>query len=55
MAPVGVSGAEGYAEEAAELIKQYEGIRFGDAHRHVLHLIPRTPSNILDIGAGTGT
>jgi SAM-dependent methyltransferase len=23
-------------------------------HRHVLHLIPRAPSDVLDIGAGTG-
>jgi SAM-dependent methyltransferase len=54
MRVVVVSGTEGYAEEAEELIKQYEGIRFADAHWHVLHLLPRTPCNILDIGAGTG-
>jgi SAM-dependent methyltransferase len=47
-------GNEGYAEEAAALTRQYESVRFVDVHRHVLHLIPRAPSDVLDIGAGTG-
>jgi SAM-dependent methyltransferase len=49
-----VSGTEGYAEEAEELFKQYEGIPFADAHRTVLHLIPAMPGRVLDIGSGTG-
>lgn len=47
-------GNEGYAEEADELTRQYESVRFVDVHRYVLHLLPRTPSDVVDIGAGTG-
>jgi SAM-dependent methyltransferase len=49
-----VSGTEGYADEAEELFKRYEGVSAADAHRAVLHLIPAAPGNILDIGSGTG-
>jgi protein-L-isoaspartate O-methyltransferase len=51
---VRVSGTEGYAEAADELVERYESISFADCHRPVLHLIPRLPGRILDIGAGTG-
>jgi SAM-dependent methyltransferase len=51
---VRVSGTEGYADEAEELFKCYESIPAGDLHRAVLHLIPTSPSSILDIGSGTG-
>jgi len=54
MAPVRVSGTEGYAEEAAALLEQYESIFFADVHRQVLHLIPAAPCRVLDIGSGTG-
>jgi len=47
-------GNEGYAEEAESLARQYESVVFADVHRHVLSLLPATPSNVLDIGAGTG-
>jgi SAM-dependent methyltransferase len=49
-----VSGTEGYTEEASELFERYESIIAADAHRAVLHLIPKAPSSILDIGSGTG-
>ena len=49
-----MSGTEGYADEAPSLLKQYESITFADVHQHVRHLIPTTPSRVLDIGAGTG-
>jgi SAM-dependent methyltransferase len=49
-----VSGTEGYANEAEDLFKRYEGIPAADAHRAVLHMVPAEPSNILDIGSGTG-
>lgn len=49
-----MSGTEGYAEEAAELFRRYESIPAAAAHRAILHLIPTAPSQILDIGAGTG-
>ena len=54
MTSVRVSGTEGYAEEAEELFKRYESIPAAEAHRPVLHLMPKTASRILDIGSGTG-
>ena len=47
-------GNEGYTEEADALTRQYESVRFADVHRPVLHLLPAKPSDVLDIGAGTG-
>jgi SAM-dependent methyltransferase len=49
-----VSGTEGYAEQAEQLFRCYEGFSSLEAHRAVLHLIPAAPSRILDIGSGTG-
>lgn len=49
-----VSGTEGYGETAAERFKQYESIGFADVHGDILHLFPTTPSQVIDIGAGTG-
>jgi SAM-dependent methyltransferase len=49
-----VSGTEGYANEAEELFRLYEAIPAADAHRAVLHLIPKAPARVLDIGSGTG-
>jgi SAM-dependent methyltransferase len=49
-----VGGTEGYADEAAELFKQYESIPAADSHRAVLHLFPAAPADVLDIGSGTG-
>jgi SAM-dependent methyltransferase len=49
-----ISGTEGYAEQADQLVAPYEGIAFADVHKPVLHLIPPTASRILDIGSGTG-
>jgi SAM-dependent methyltransferase len=49
-----VSGTEGYAEAADELFRRYEGIAAADAHPAILHLIPRSPCRVLDIGSGTG-
>jgi SAM-dependent methyltransferase len=51
---MGMSGTEGYSDEASSLLKQYESISFADAHQQVRHLIPTAPSRVLDIGAGTG-
>jgi SAM-dependent methyltransferase len=47
-------GNEGYTEEADALTTQYESVRFVDVHGPVLHLLPTVPSDVLDIGAGTG-
>lgn len=47
-------GTQGYPEQAAQLITQYESISFLEHHQAELHLLPTAPSRILDIGAGTG-
>jgi SAM-dependent methyltransferase len=49
-----VSGTEGYAAEAEQLLQRYESIPASEYHRHVLHLIPHAPCRVLDIGSGTG-
>jgi protein-L-isoaspartate O-methyltransferase len=52
--PARISGTEGYVEEVALLRNRYEEIAFTDVHESVLHLMPKAPCNVLDIGAGTG-
>jgi SAM-dependent methyltransferase len=54
MASAGISGTEGYADEAEYLFKRYESISAAETHKAVLHLIPAVPARILDVGAGTG-
>ena len=54
MPGTGPSGTEGYAEQADALVRQYESISFAEAHAPILHLLPRSPARVLDIGAGTG-
>jgi len=49
-----VAGIAGYGENAEHLAEQYESIEFEDVYRDVLHLFPTQPSEILDIGAGSG-
>lgn len=49
-----VRGTAGYGANAAALAQQYESLRFEDVHREVLHLFPRAPCRVLDIGAGSG-
>ena len=44
----------GYADAAEELFQRYESIPAAEYHRYVLHLIPKEPSDVLDVGAGTG-
>ncbi|MFC2950356.1 class I SAM-dependent methyltransferase [Marinicaulis aureus] len=44
----------GYAGEAEDLLRRYEALTFEEVHESVLHLLPETPSRILEIGAGTG-
>ncbi|MFC9327112.1 class I SAM-dependent methyltransferase [Kitasatospora sp. NPDC057015] len=52
--PKPLASAAGYAEAAAALVEQYESVSFAEVHREVLHLIPRRPAVIVDIGAGSG-
>jgi SAM-dependent methyltransferase len=49
-----VGGTAGYGANAAVLAQQYESLRFEYVHREVLHLFPRAPGRVLDIGAGSG-
>lgn len=49
-----VLGIAGYGANAAALAQQYESVSFADVHRDVIHLFPRRPSKVLDIGAGSG-
>jgi SAM-dependent methyltransferase len=49
-----VPGTEGYGEQAPILLRQYESVTFAQAHLPILHLIPREPCAVVDIGAGTG-
>jgi SAM-dependent methyltransferase len=44
----------GYAQEAPALLELYESIPVETLHQPVWHLIPTTPSTLIDIGAGTG-
>jgi SAM-dependent methyltransferase len=48
------SATAGYAWQAPNLLRQYESITFAEAHRAILHLVPREPCDVVDIGAGTG-
>jgi SAM-dependent methyltransferase len=50
----GIPGIDGYASEAEELLRRYEAMPFADLHGQYLHLIPKAPARVLDIGAGTG-
>lgn len=47
-------GTEGYEEQAASLVPRYEAIAFEDKYRREMGLMPGSPCQILDIGAGTG-
>lgn len=49
-----MTGTQGYGDDAKRLAGQYESITFADVHRDVLHLFPRPPARVLDIGAGSG-
>jgi SAM-dependent methyltransferase len=52
MATTRASGTEGYAGWVDKMFAQ--SITFADVQEAFLHLIPTTPSRILDIGSGTG-
>jgi SAM-dependent methyltransferase len=49
-----ISGTEGYADEAPELFRHYESISAAELHAAILHLIPKSPGSVADIGAGSG-
>lgn len=45
---------DGYASEAKDLLRRYETYCFEEVHEPVLHLLPKSPSRVLELGAGTG-
>lgn len=49
-----VAGTQGYAALAEALVARWEQVSSAEHHQSVLHLIPKTPSRVLDIGAGSG-
>ncbi|PMS16149.1 SAM-dependent methyltransferase [Trinickia dabaoshanensis] len=49
-----VPGTEGYAEEAPALIAKWRDVSFENLHRPVLHLVPKSPARVLDLGSGMG-
>jgi SAM-dependent methyltransferase len=49
-----VPGTQGYAEQATELIARYEELRFPYKHEAIMHLLPVSPVEAIDISAGTG-
>ena len=44
----------GYAQEAEDLLQRYEAFSFEEVHEPVMHLLPKTPQRVLELGAGTG-
>ena len=48
------SGTEGYAETAHVLLQQWQGTPFDEQHGIVMHLLPRQPCRVADIGSGIG-
>jgi protein-L-isoaspartate O-methyltransferase len=50
----GCKGTKGYADQAEQLFDRYNKLSFNEVHAAVLDLIPRSPAQILDIGAGAG-
>lgn len=49
-----VPGSQGYADEADDLFVRYEKRPFEQVHKLILELLPPSPADVLDIGAGTG-
>lgn len=54
MSTAPIESTAGYGAQALALATQYESVTFEEVHRDMLHLFPKTASNVLDIGAGSG-
>jgi len=52
--PPRAPGTAGYAEAADQLAQQYESVSFRDVYSDFARFGPLDPSNVLDIGAGSG-
>lgn len=44
----------GYEDHADALFVHYESLSYEDIHARVMRFFPRTPSQVLDVGAGSG-
>jgi SAM-dependent methyltransferase len=51
---VKANGTQGYAETAEPYLARDAVLVFDEVHEPILHLLPQTPSDVLDIGAGSG-
>ena len=49
-----INGTQGYVDTDAALVERYERIPFPAKHRPFLPLLPDSPVDVLDVGAGTG-
>jgi SAM-dependent methyltransferase len=49
-----VKGTRGYRDNAAQHIERWESICFSELHADTIHLLPDSPADVLDIGAGSG-
>jgi SAM-dependent methyltransferase len=43
-----------YDTRARELAEAYESLTFEQVHEHIIDLLPKTPTRILDVGTGSG-
>lgn len=48
------AGSQGYGADAEALVPRYEKVRPAEKYAFALHLIPRKPSRVMDVGAGSG-
>jgi len=51
---IGIKGAAGYAAVVERFVEATEAIAFSQLHEAFLPFIPARPSQVLDVGAGTG-
>lgn len=49
-----IPGTQGYEAVASATIEATESISFAEVHENILHVIPQSPSRILDVGACSG-
>jgi SAM-dependent methyltransferase len=43
-----------YNDRATDYFKQYESLRFEEVHKAIVDYVPKKPSLVLDVGAGSG-
>jgi protein-L-isoaspartate O-methyltransferase len=48
------SESDPYEADAAAFVRRYESVTFEDVHHSIIDLLPKHPSLVLDVGAGSG-